>query len=170
MQADSQSLPQEADELSGLIRTLQDEILADIKNEENWCQPFIAGIFSIGNEEAKEFVMSLYDNSMLDEMRKTYESILKTDERHKKNMRDLRKLCETGLEHLSLEEAFIKFGGDRMQNVPKNDLEEIASQLVDSPEIMLSKETKEKLFRAWEERLNRHHHRHHLSTSPTKLQ
>ncbi|XP_046991465.1 uncharacterized protein LOC124596387 isoform X2 [Schistocerca americana] len=123
-----------------------------------------------GNEEAKEFVMSLYDNSMLDEMRKTYESILKTDERHKKNMRDLRKLCETGLEHLSLEEAFIKFGGDRMQNVPKNDLEEIASQLVDSPEIMLSKETKEKLFRAWEERLNRHHHRHHLSTSPTKLQ
>ncbi|XP_049951568.1 uncharacterized protein LOC126458513 isoform X2 [Schistocerca serialis cubense] len=150
MQADSQSLPQEADELSGLIRTLQDEILADIKNEENWCQPFIAGIFSI--------------------MRKTYENILKTDERHKKNMRDLRKLCETGLEHLSLEEAFIKFGGDRMQNVPKNDLEEIASQLVDSPEIMLSKETKEKLFRAWEERLNRHHHRHHLSTSPTKLQ
>ncbi|XP_049800531.1 uncharacterized protein LOC126235773 isoform X2 [Schistocerca nitens] len=123
-----------------------------------------------GNEEAKEFVMSLYDNSMLDEMRKTYEGILKTDERHKKNMRDLRKLCETGLEHLSLEEAFIKFGGDRMQNVPKNDLEEIASQLVDSPEIMLSKETKEKLFRAWEEKLNRHHHRHHLSTSPTKLQ
>ncbi|XP_049800532.1 uncharacterized protein LOC126235773 isoform X3 [Schistocerca nitens] len=103
-------------------------------------------------------------------MRKTYEGILKTDERHKKNMRDLRKLCETGLEHLSLEEAFIKFGGDRMQNVPKNDLEEIASQLVDSPEIMLSKETKEKLFRAWEEKLNRHHHRHHLSTSPTKLQ
>ncbi|XP_049775688.1 uncharacterized protein LOC126162915 isoform X2 [Schistocerca cancellata] len=123
-----------------------------------------------GNEEAKEFVMSLYDNSMLDEMRKTYENILKTDDRHKKNMRNLRKLCETGLEHLSLEEAFIKFGGDRMQNVPKNDLEEIASQLVDSPEIMLSKETKEKLFRAWEERLNGHHHRHHLSTSPTKLQ